>query len=160
MKILFLYPLWSGAHKGISGYFVKTSGGTYIPYNLALLAAIVEKEGHEAKIIDGELERISLDEITNRAKEYNPDIIVLTAMTPFYNIAVECAEMLKNKKVNASICVGGPHLTIMQEKAFFDCFDFGFVGEGEESWKKFVNEYKNKNFNEVPGLMYRDNETI
>ena len=160
MKILFLYPLWSGAHKGISGYFVKTSGGTYIPYNLALLAAIVEKEGHEAKIIDGELERISLDEITNRAKEYNPDIIVLTAMTPFYNIAVECAEMLKNKKVNASICVGGPHLTIMQEKAFFDCFDFGFVGEGEESWKKFVNEYKNKNFNEVPGLMYRDNGNI
>ena len=42
MKVLFLYPLWTGETKGISRYFAKTSGGTYIPYNLALLAAITE----------------------------------------------------------------------------------------------------------------------
>ena len=160
MKILFLYPLWTSDHKGISSYFVKTSGGTYIPYNLALLAAIVEEEGHEAKIIDGELEKISLDKITDMAKEYEPDIIVLTAMTPFYNIAVECAEMLRAKKVDAAICVGGPHITIMEEKALFDCFDFGFVGEGEESWKKFLINYEKKNFSEVPGLIYRENSTF
>ena len=57
MKVLFLYPLWTGETKGISRYFAKTSGGTYIPYNLALLAAITEKAGHDAKIIDGELEK-------------------------------------------------------------------------------------------------------
>ena len=66
MKVLFLYPLWTGETKGISRYFAKTSGGTYIPYNLALLAAITEKAGHEAKIIDGELEKISLEEMVNR----------------------------------------------------------------------------------------------
>ena len=95
MKVLFLYPLWTGDYKGISGYFAKRAGGTYIPYNLALLAAITEKAGHEAKIVDGELEKISLEEITKRTKEYNPDVVVLTGMTPFYNIAVECASMLK-----------------------------------------------------------------
>ena len=31
----------------------------------------------EAKIIDGELEKISLNEIVERSKEYNPDIICL-----------------------------------------------------------------------------------
>ena len=66
MKILFLYPLWTGESKGISRYFARTSGGTYIPYNLALLAAIAEKADHEAKIIDGELEKISLKEIVKR----------------------------------------------------------------------------------------------
>ena len=60
MKVLILYPLWTGDYEGISGYFAKKSGGTYIPYNLALLAAITEKSGHEAKIIDGELEIICL----------------------------------------------------------------------------------------------------
>ena len=65
MKVLFLYPLWTGETKGISRYFARTSGGTYIPYNLALLAAITEKVGHESKIIDGELEKISLNEIKN-----------------------------------------------------------------------------------------------
>ena len=137
MKVLFLYPLWTGETKGVSKYFAKTSGGTYIPYNLALLAAITEKAGHEAKIIDGELEKISLEEIVTRSMDYNPDVVVLTGMTPFYNIAVECAAMLKAKKSKASICVGGPHTTIMAEKAFNKEFDFGFVGDGEESWVKF-----------------------
>ena len=161
MKVLFLYPLWTGETKGISKYFAKTSGGTYIPYNLALLAAITEKAGHEAKIIDGELEKISLEEIVNRSVDYNPDIVVLTGMTPFYNIAVECAGLLKEKNLKASICVGGPHTTIMQEKAFNKEFDFGFVGDGEESWMKFLDAKENKiNFSAVPGLMFRENGEV
>ena len=161
MKVLFLYPLWTGETKGISKYFAKTSGGTYIPYNLALLAAITEKAGHEAKIIDGELEKISLEEIVKRSVDYNPDIVVLTGMTPFYNIAVECAGLLKEKNLKASICVGGPHTTIMQEKAFNKEFDFGFVGDGEESWMKFLDAKESKiSFTEVPGLMYRENGEV
>ena len=103
MKVLFLYPLWTGEYKGISGYFAKKSGGTYIPYNLALLAAITEKQGHVAKIIDGELEKISLNEIAKRSKEYDTDIIVLTGMTPFYNIAIECATLLKTNNTISDI---------------------------------------------------------
>tara|TARA_Y100000590_G_scaffold419127_1_gene520607 strand:- start:4970 stop:6397 length:1428 start_codon:yes stop_codon:yes gene_type:complete len=161
MKTLFLYPFWTGETKGISRYFAKTSGGTYIPYNLALLAAITEKAGHEAMIIDGELEKISLETIVERTKKYNPDVIVLTGMTPFYNIAVECAQLLKDNGVKASICVGGPHATIMEEKAFNDIFDFLFVGDGEESWIKFLEAKENKiGFNEVPGLVYREKDEI
>ena len=161
MKVLFLYPLWTGETKGISRYFAKTSGGTYIPYNLALLAAITEKEGHEAKIIDGELEKISLEEIISRSKDYNPDVVVLTGMTPFFNIAVECAALLKSNNVKASICVGGPHVTIMQEKAFNNVFDYAFAGDGEEAWVKFLKTCENKlPLDQVPGLIYRENGTI
>ncbi len=161
MKVLFLYPLWTGETKGISRYFAKTSGGTYIPYNLALLAAITEKEGHEAKIIDGELEKISLKEIISRSKDYNPDVVVLTGMTPFFNIAVECAALLKSNNVKASICVGGPHVTIMQEKAFNNVFDYAFAGDGEEAWVKFLKTCENKlPLDQVPGLIYRENGTI
>ena len=144
MKVLFLYPLWTGEYKGISGYFAKKSGGTYIPYNLALLAAITEKQGHVAKIIDGELEKISLNEIAKRSKEYDPDIIVLTGMTPFYNVAVECATLLKTNNISAAICIGGQHLTIMEEKAFNDPFDYAFVGDGEEAWIKFLQAIESK----------------
>ena len=161
MRVLFLYPLWTGETKGISRYFAKTSGGTYIPYNLALLAAITEKAGHEAKIIDGELEKISLNEIIERSIKYKPDVVVLTGMTPFYNIAVECAALLKTNNVDASICVGGPHTTIMADKAFNKEFDFGFVGDGEESWVKFLQAKEKKiGFHEVPGLMYREDGKI
>ena len=138
MKALFLYPRWTQDNKGIAGYFSKRSGGTYIPYNLALLAAITEQQGHEAKIIDGELEKISLKQIVQMSKEYNPDVIILTGMTPFYNIAVECAAMLKANNVSGKICVGGQHITIVEEKAMKDEMDYGFVGAGEESWVKFL----------------------
>ena len=161
MKILFLYPLWTQQTQGISRYFAKTAGGTYIPYNLALLAAIAEKTGHEAKIIDGELEKISLDEIVKMSKEYNPDVIILTGMTPFYNIAVECASLLKSNKLSAAICIGGPHLTIMEEKAFNDPFDYAFVGDGEEAWIKCLQAIESKkDFYNVPGLIYRENGII
>ncbi len=161
MKVLFLYPLWTGEYRGISGYFAKRSGGTYIPYNLALLAAITEKEGHQAKIIDGELDKIPLDEMIQESKKYDPDVVVLTGMTPFYNIAVECAALLKKNNITADICVGGPHITIMEEKAFNYEFDFGFIGEGEESWRKFLYAKEKKiSFSEVPGLLYREKNQL
>ena len=49
----------------------------------------------------------------------------------------------------------------MAEKAFNKEFDFGFVGDGEESWTKFLQAKEQKiGLHEVPGLMYRDNGII
>ena len=49
----------------------------------------------------------------------------------------------------------------MEEKAFNKEFDFGFVGDGEESWIKFLQAKEQKiGLHEVPGLMYRENGII
>jgi len=56
MKILFVYPSWTGDY-GIIAHFARRAG-IYPPLNLALLAAICEREGHEAAIIDGEALRV------------------------------------------------------------------------------------------------------
>ena len=161
MKVLFLYPMWTSESKGINKYFAKTSGGTVIPYNLALLAAITEKAGHQAKIIDAELERIPLDSLAKMSKDFEPDIVVLTGMTAFYNIAIECAQKLREQNIKAKICVGGPHVTIVEEKAYNKEFDYGFVGDGEEAWEKFLLSQENKlTLSEVPGLMYRESGNI
>ena len=96
--------MWTGETKGINKYFARTSGGTFIPYNLALLAAISEKAGHQAKIIDGELDRMPLDEMCDMARDYDPDIVVLTGMTAFFNIAVECSQLLKSKGLTLLSC--------------------------------------------------------
>jgi anaerobic magnesium-protoporphyrin IX monomethyl ester cyclase len=161
MKILFLYPLWTGEYKGISGYFAKKSGGTYIPYNLAILAAIAENEGHEAKIIDSELEKISIKDSIPLIKEFNPDIIAMTGMTPFFNVIEEAALELKANNIQAKVCVGGPHVSIMEEKVLSSAFDYAFMGEGEEPWKKFLNVLDiNGPLSDVPGLVYRDEGII
>ena len=157
MKVLFLYPLWTGEYKFLPRYFAKNYGGAYIPYNLAILAAIAENEGHEAKVIDAELEKISLKDTIPLVKKYDPDVIALTGMTPFFNVVKEAAILLRENNIRAKICVGGPHVTIMEEKVLIKEFDYAFVGAGEEPWKKFLNALDaNGALSDVPGLIYRD----
>ena len=124
---------------------------------VAILAAIAENEGHEAKIIDSELEKISLKDTIPLIEEFNPDLIALTGMTPFFNVIVEAASIFKDNNIKAKICVGGPHVSIMEEKVLTEEFDYAFVGEGEEPWKKFLNVLDaDGTLSDVPGLIYRD----
>ncbi len=49
----------------------------------------------------------------------------------------------------------------MEEKGFDEAFDYGFLGDGEESWAKFLNVYSNnQSLATVPGLMYRSDGKV
>jgi hypothetical protein len=76
MKITFLYPRWTGEY-GLFGHFAKKNS-TWMPQNIALLAAIAEQHGHTANIIDGQAENISEEELVNIALASKPDIFALT----------------------------------------------------------------------------------
>ena len=154
MKILFVYPSWTGDY-GIIAHFARRAG-IYPPLNLALLAAICEREGHEAAIIDGEAEGLHIDKLVERSLLTNPDIIAVTGMSPFYHKTVEFVNKLK-KKANIPVIIGGQHFTIVKKEAFDDCFDFGIVGEAEYALPQFLEKWKNgKDFTKIQGLVYRD----
>ena len=59
MKIIFIYPQWTGKLGLISGYFARKAGGIVPPLNLGLLAAIARQGGHDVSIIDAEIDRIN-----------------------------------------------------------------------------------------------------
>ena len=120
-------------------YFSKKLGGCYPPLNLAFLAAITEESGHQAEIIDAEVDAIEPDVLVNLLIEKNPDLIAMTGMTPFFHLSEDIATKLKKKGSKSKICVGGPHVTILAEKIFGPMFDFAFVGDGEASWSTFLN---------------------
>ncbi len=52
MKVMLLYPTWTTGY-GITTHFAKRVS-IWPPLNLAYLAAVAEKNGHEVKIIDGQ----------------------------------------------------------------------------------------------------------
>ncbi|MBT4135726.1 radical SAM protein [archaeon] len=158
MKIALLYPLWTEEYGKIS-HFAKKAG-KWPPLNLAYLAAIAEKQGHEVIIIDGEAEGLSIEEIVKQTKEFNPDIIGCTGTTPFYHIVVEMANALK-KELNVPIVIGGPHITVLKGEVFEDCFDYAFIGEGDNSWPEFLEKYEKKeDVTKIRGMMHRDNGEI
>jgi len=158
MKICLLYPKWTGEY-GIISHFAKKAA-IWPPLNLAYLAAIAENKGHEVIIIDGEAERMPLKEMVDKTLNFNPDIIGITATTPFYHIAINLAKELK-KRTKVPISIGGPHITVLKEEVFDDCFDYGFIGEAEDSWNTFLDKIeKRESIKNVKGILYRDNNKI
>ena len=54
--------------------------------------------------------------------------------------------------------IGGPHMTISKEEAFFPELDVGFLGEAEKSLPQFLEYHqKGKDISEVKGLLFRRN---
>ncbi|MCX9014276.1 MAG: radical SAM protein [Candidatus Methanoperedens sp.] len=159
MKIILIYPKWTQEY-GTFGSFAKKAS-VWPPLNLAFLAAIAENLGHDVKIIDGEAEDISLEKMVELTVAFNPDIIGITATTPFYHIAVELANELKKQVNEVPLIIGGPHITVLKENAFFPCFDYAFIGEADESWSLFLKLYEEgKGISAVKGLLFRDGENI
>jgi len=159
VKILLLYPKWT-INYGLAGYFAKKAS-VWPPLNLAYLAAVAEEEGHKAKIIDGQVENLSVEEMLARAADFSPDLIGVTVTTPFSHIVSELAASLKRRFPQTPLVVGGPHITMLKEKAFLPSFDYAFVGEAERSWAEFLRGFENgTDITDVPGILYRKGEKI
>jgi hypothetical protein len=45
MKIVFVYPMWTGTYTGVTKYFAKKNGVAFPLLNMAVLAAIAQKGG-------------------------------------------------------------------------------------------------------------------
>ena len=157
MKIIFVYPQWTGKLGLISGYFARRAGGIIPPLNLGLLAALAREGGHECSIIDAEIDRINQDELVNKVVEENPDLVAVTGMSPFFHLTKKFSTALKNKRPDFKILLGGQHLTIQREEAFHECFDYAYCGECENQFIPLLECIeKNKPLDEIKGLYYRD----
>jgi len=159
MKIVFGYPSWTGEY-GLFGHFAKRNS-TWPPLNLALLAAVCEKAGHEAVICDGEANGWSCERLAKTIISERPDIIGLSAYSPFFHLSCDLAIEIKKQKPEIPIIIGGPHVTIVREKALRPEFDYGFLGEAEDSLPEFLNALSDqKPVSNIAGLLYRDGDRV
>jgi len=161
MKISLLYPRWTGEY-GIAAHFARKAS-IWPPLNLAYISAVAEKQGHEAMIIDGEAERMSLEKMVSKTEEFNPDLIGITATTPFFHIVVDLAKKIKQsqKLKYAPIVLGGSHITVLGKDGFKDCFDYGFLGEAENSFPLFLDRFQGGgDISDVRGMLYRNNGEV
>ena len=160
MRVTFGYAKWTGEY-GLFGHFAKRNS-TWPPLNLALLGAVVEQAGHEAIIIDGEAEGLSKEKLADRILATRPDIVGFSAYSPFFHLTCDVAAELIRREPDLPIMVGGPHVTIMKEKALLPQFDFGFMGEAERSLPEFLALWDEGDPRclKVKGVLYRDRDKI
>ncbi|MCF8227905.1 MAG: radical SAM protein [Bacteroidales bacterium] len=125
-KIIFYYPALEKENKGTE--FL------YSPLSLAYLSAhtpdYYRKEMYD-EYVGEDIAPHSL----------NADIVAMSPLTSGINRAYQVADILRKRSI---VCVvGGAHASAMPEEAL-EHFDAVIIGEGEQPWKNFLNDFENK----------------
>ncbi|MCK4311629.1 MAG: B12-binding domain-containing radical SAM protein [Candidatus Cloacimonetes bacterium] len=99
--------------------------------------------------------------ITRLLKQFNPDIVGLTAMSFQYQTAVEIAKIIKSIKKKIITVFGGYHVTLAYELISksndINYIDFLIRGEGEVAFNKLVKAIidRESKFSEIENLSYK-----
>jgi len=155
MKILLLAP----SQKQIYGEKVSPP---YPPLGLLIIGAVLKEAGQDIKFIDVDAQDYDDEKLIDSIKNYKPNLVCLTCVTPTFNAASRLAGVVKSH-FSALVVLGGVHPTIAPEECFKNTdIDFLVVGEGELTIKELVEylETGRKNFGEIKGLWSRNGQEI
>jgi radical SAM superfamily enzyme YgiQ (UPF0313 family) len=132
----------------------------HIPLGLAYIAAVLEKQGHEVKVLDGNFE--TLNSIEKSLKSSDADIVGISSLTLQINTALFIAKLAK-KYINSPVILGGPHPTIRPAEVLKNPYvDFVVIGEGEQTIVELIDEIKSgkENFSLVKGIGYKHGKQL
>jgi len=106
---------------------------SYPSLGLGYIAAVLEQEGHEVKIVDmGLRPSIPVEEELKPVYAFAPDLVGFTSMSTSHH-SIEHAARLIKEQLGCTIVIGGPHATTLPELTLADPnIDFLIHGEGEE----------------------------
>ena len=126
---------------------------------IAWLAAVLEKDGHQVKILDAHAERLPLDAIPQWVKEHGPfDLVGLTATTPLIGNALEIARDLKSQFPATLVVLGGVHPTVLPAESLAEpAVDLVVRGEGEETVREIAAETP---WDKIAGISYRQDGAV
>ncbi len=107
----------------------------FIPLGISYLAAVLEEKGYKVDVIDCQVNRPSQQEMEDKFRSLNPDIIGVTTATVTYFPALKILKAAKAALPNCVTMIGGPHVTVLDERTFTDSSDVDIVvrGEGEQT---------------------------
>ncbi len=129
-----------------------------LPLGLISIASYLQHYGHEVKIVERLVEE---NDIEKSLKEFNPDIVGITAMSFLGCMdAKQITRQIQAK--NIPVVWGGQAATAMPELILKEAApDYIILGEGEITWLDFVNTYADGgDMSQVAGLAYAQGEEI
>lgn len=102
---------------------------------LAFLAGYLRDKNIAVAVVDCKFDRLDYDQALEKIKNFEPDIVGLTAFTNEIKQAAHVARLIKEYDTQIKTVIGGVHITALPEETLreFSEFDFGVVGEGEEA---------------------------
>lgn len=128
---------------------------------LLYIGSYLSSKGYNVKVIDGEVNSYSLNEIVQNISSPPLAVGITTASEDRFN-AIELCKRLKSKFRDSMIFVGGPHFSYCAEDALINVpeIDVVVIGQGEITSYEIIDCFsKNRNthqFNHINGCAFRD----
>jgi len=154
MKTLLVYPPSRSVIKEV----LET---TSPPLGLAYIAAVLENEGEDVRIVDSLADDLTLNDVKKVISRWNPDLVGVSSTTSNFYDALKVAKTAK--ELGCKVVMGGVHVTFQDVETLksFPYVDFVVRGEGEHTTLDLVRALeKNVEPKEVLGLTYRWNDSI
>ncbi|MFH1835040.1 MAG: radical SAM protein [Methanobacteriota archaeon] len=111
--------------------------GGSIPLGIACLGESVLSSGFSVKCFDLCASLMNLNEVVDEISRENPLVVGISALTASLPKVYVLIKLLRQAGVNR-IVVGGAHITCDPESIAHLGVDYGFLGEGDETFKEFV----------------------
>lgn len=125
MKVLLVNPPYFNSKYKFIGLVAP-------PLGIAYMAAVLEENDIDVKIIDAAALEMSWETLETEIKGISPDIVAITALTPTIDKALQTAELAKKTCPQATVIMGGYHPTFnYQEMLEKEYVDIVIMGEGE-----------------------------
>jgi len=118
MKILMLNPPFLPKYSRFSRSPAVTKSGTiYYPIWHAYAIGLLEKEGHDVKLIDAPADGLKRDDCYRIVREFKPQIVVVYTSTPSIYNDVEIGGNIKELLPDCFIVLTGPHVSVLSKES-------------------------------------------
>lgn len=138
---------------------VTKSGTLYFPLWLASATGLLESKGFAVDLIDAPADGRDLDYVMERAKRFQPGLIVVETSTPSIANDVNVAASLKDAFPGSFIVLVGTHVSALPKEtlALNDKVDAVALGEYDETLLDLAGALSRKSaVRDVAGLMLRE----
>jgi radical SAM superfamily enzyme YgiQ (UPF0313 family) len=131
------------------------------PIGLAYLASVL-RDGHDVKVLDANVLGYSFDYVRRELKEFYPDVVGITSVTPSIYQTYQVAKIAKDVREDCKVIVGGPHATFLPNQTLKECrfIDIIVRSEGEETIMELAETLEKGEWETVKGITFRKGNNI
>ena len=133
------------------------------PLGLAYMAAVLEQNSFEVKIVDCPVCEIDHEKLKVELASFQPTIVGIGAMTPIIESALKSARVAKVACPDAKVVMGGPHATFADKQILSDEKDVDIIvrGEGEETLLELAKQSPELHkISDIKGITFRKDNQI
>ncbi len=164
MKILMLNPPFLYRFSRTSRSPAISKGGcVYYPIWMGYATGVLEKAGHEVKLLDCPASGMKLEEVVQIAKDWKPELIVVDSVTASFNNDVKVTEAMKDTCPEAFTIMVGTHVGALPEMSLRQSRKIDAVARGEYDYilRDLAEALeKKKPLDTVLGITYWDIEAM